>query len=421
MGYMTLAIKTRDISLELALILLLYSTTCFYTLDAQTAYIVMNVLAGALVIYHCRRLMFKLTKYWAWIVILFGVYFFNGFLRLKAGDFNWDRLAISFFQCVLYYIIFFEMLDKPNLEMRLAEAFGVAALLCIITMLLQEGGFFGRELRSVGSTLSGNVNTVGMNLGIMSMFLVFYYGKSKKLFVLVFVMIVMAIMLLTGSKKTLVYIVINVFLVYASSKDKNIGRLALVLLVIAGFYLIFGVEYFYELIGARIVDMLGQMGAHLKNAHYSHSTESRMYMISEGFQIWLKKPILGGGWFYFWSKTKSGYEYSHCNVTELLCSFGLVGTAVFYYPHIAFLKKFRQMKRVYPKNVMQFALALIVMALLIDWMAVTFSSFSSCYIPAILAMVLLDKYRWRQTDRSKGLLWTQDGKAQNDLKEDKNE
>lgn len=377
----------------LALILILYSNVCFYKLDTQIIYILMNALAGGLVALKLDLRRIRITKSIIWLTGIFVLFIGYGTLFLKAGSFNTDRFVISYFQCILYYRIFKDIVFKEGFEKKLAYDFGISALLCIITMYIQEGSFWGREIRSVGSSLAGNVNTVGMSLGIMSLFMVYYHGKNKKISILIFSIIVMMIMMLTGSKKTIVYIIANIFILYSLSKNKYIGIIIMISLFSILAYLVFGVDYFYNLIGSRIIDMLGQMGASIKNAHYSYSTEIRIYMIKEAFDMWLQNPIFGGGTNYFQANTVTIYNYSHCNVTELLCSYGIVGFIIYYIPHLSFFKSYGRIS-LHNKSIADFGLIITVLTLLIDWMSVTYSGFSTMYIPVIFALVI------REVDKS---------------------
>ena len=374
----------------LALVLIIYSNVCFYNLDTQAIFLIMNISAGLLTIFTHKWGRIKLTKPLIWLTAIFSMFIISGVLRDQTGSFNLDRFVVSYYQCVLFYIHIRDIVRSEEYEKKLAFAFGSAAFLCILTMYIKEGSFIGRELRSVGSTLSGNVNTVGMALGVLSLFMIYYYGISRKTAVLISAIIVMTIMMLTGSKKVIVYIIANVFTIYSFSKNKTNGKIVMITLFSIIAYLLFGNEYFYNLLGARIIDMLGQMGFHISNAHYSYSTQVRMYMIGEAFHMWLQNPIIGGGTNYFQAHTATLYEYSHCNVTELLCSFGVIGCLIYYIPHISFIRHYKRMRNI-NENIAHFLLILVVLTLIIDWMAVTFSSFSTVYIPIIFVLVMMER------------------------------
>lgn len=375
----------------LAIALIVYSNICFYKLDTQAIYLIMNVIAGVLTVMSHRWERVTLTKPVIWLTCIFMMFIISGTLRLQTGIFNFDRFVISYFQCILLYILIKDIVADFEYEKVLAYTFGLAAILCILTMYIQEGSFIGRELRSVGSTLSGNVNTVGMGLGILSLFMVYYYGNSRKVLVFLTSIVVMGIMMLTGSKKTIVYIIANVFILYSFSKNKTKGKIMMISLFSVIAYLVFSVDYFYELLGSRIIDMFGQLGLRMNTAHYSYSTQLRLYMIGEAFQMWLRHPLFGGGTNYFQAHTATHYEYSHCNVTELLCSFGIIGCVLFYLPHLTYIRRFKRIVKEEPE-VAHFSLILIILSLLIDWMAITYSSFSTGYIPIIFVLIVMEKH-----------------------------
>ena len=370
----------------ISLVFLVYSNVCFYKLDTIFIYLALNILAGILVILNNFKNKVVITKNILWITFIFSLYISYGVFYLQTGEFNIDRFIISYYQCILYYLVFKSIIKQTDYVKILAIYFGMVSLLCILTMYINEGDFLNRGLRSVGNSMAGNVNTVGMSLGILSMFMTLFYAKERKLYMLFFAIFVMGIMMLTGSKKTIVYIIANIFIIYSYSKNKTVGKLVILLFGALSLYVVFGIDYFYNLLGTRIVDMLGQMGFNLNNAHYSHSTESRMTMIAEGFGFWLKNPLFGGGFNYFMANTSTGYDYSHCNVTEVLCTFGLFGFVMYYFPCFSFFKNYKYLKKIDYK-LTSFCLIMIFAVLIIDWTAVTFSSFSTVYIPVIFTIV----------------------------------
>lgn len=375
----------------LAIALIVYSNICFYKLDTKAVYLIMNVFA-VLITFSSHRLGgVKLTKSIIWLTCIFLIFIVSGILRLKAGTFNLDRFVISYAQCIIFYILIKRIVADIKYEKILAYSFGLAAFLCILTMYIQEGSFTERELRSVGSSLSGNVNSVGMGLGVLSLFMIYYYGKSRKLLSFLASIVVMLIMMLTGSKKTIIYIIANIFILYSFSKNKTKGKIIMISLFSVIAYLILSVDYIYNLLGSRIIDMLGQVGFQISGAHYSNSTYFRMYMIGEAFQMWLQHPLFGGGTNYFQAHTATLYEYSHCNVTELLCSFGIIGGAIYYLPHWIYIKRFRRFVKV-DHEAAYFSMILTVLTFVIDWTAITYSSFSTNFIPIIFVFIIMEKY-----------------------------
>lgn len=375
---------------EFALCLILISTVCFYRLDTMLLFVLMNAVAGVIVIWkHVQQkgLRVCISPFFVWITMIFSMFLIYGTLFLRTGSFNIDRYVIAYAQCILLYCIFKALLMKKDGENRLAYGFAVAACVCVLILLINEIGILQSNDARVGASLAGNVNTVGMALGIMSLFLTYHFGKTKDKKYLLLILVVCALMLVTGSKKCIVYLVADIYVIYSFSKDKTMGKLVLLLLAGLLAYMIFGIDYFYNLIGSRIIDMLGQFGFDIPGAKYSNSTFERMHMIEEGFRFWSENPIFGGGANYFMARTITRYEYSHCNVTELLCNFGLAGTGLYYFAHFQSFASYRRIKKTNSQRA-SFSVILIGLVMLVDWMAVTYSGFATCYLPIIYCFVI---------------------------------
>ena len=125
------------------------------------------------------------------------------------------------------------------------------------------------------------------------------------------------------------------------------------------------------------------------NSIYSRSTSDREFMIKEGWNIFLENPILGGGYNNFFYNTKTRYDYSHCNYIELLCSFGIVGTILYYSQHLKiffYVIKKRLKKKFSIESYL--ILNLCTQILILDFSLVSFYGMFIFYLPIILASVL---------------------------------
>lgn len=121
------------------------------------------------------------------------------------------------------------------------------------------------------------------------------------------------------------------YLFYGGFKFK---RTVIIAVVISMFiYMIFNNEYLYNIIGARTVDFLGNIGFGINEYNYSHSTQSREDLIATAWELFRQRPIIGNGYGAVAKVSPYGY-YSHNNMMELLACYGLVGFFLFYYRHI---------------------------------------------------------------------------------------
>ncbi|PWX16157.1 hypothetical protein CYK66_10200 [Clostridium perfringens] len=83
----------------------------------------------------------------------------------------------------------------------LVKSFAISGVISMLYLISSEKTNILMGGSRIGDSLSGNVNTVGFNFGIISTVLMWSICKEKKIYkVLVFVLLSI-FMLLTGSKK----------------------------------------------------------------------------------------------------------------------------------------------------------------------------------------------------------------------------
>ena len=80
----------------------------------------------------------------------------------------------------------------------------------------------------IGDSLSGNVNVAGANFGILSIFMVYICEKQKKIFNWIILAFVVGVMLLTGSKMTLIILALDLVYFFINSKNKGVTLLLVI-------------------------------------------------------------------------------------------------------------------------------------------------------------------------------------------------
>lgn len=383
---------------EIALIMILVGDICFYTKETYNAYRLF-FLGGIILCFLSFIRYFKprIKKSSAiiWLTLVYGMFFIYGLNFLQAGVFDWDGILIRYIGNISIFLLIGKIFeDKGSLIVR---PFAITGVITIAYIIISESANIISGGLRIGETLSGNVNTVGFNLGFISILVTWSYCLYKKSYKVLFLAILMIFMVLTGSKKALLIVIIDLLLIFIYDHKKAGTWLKIALILAVGIYVIFNVPYFYDILGSRIESMistmiLGQTPTNL----YSYSTDMREVMIREGFQMFQHKPFFGGGWNYFAANTSTHYEYSHCNYVELLCSFGLFGTLLFYSKPISNLFYMISRKVVRyeeTKDIAILALVLIAEMAVADWATVTFSGQSAGYVPIILSCVLVDAMR----------------------------
>ena len=393
-----LSLNRKEINYDcISLILIFIGEVCFYTLDKIFLYLFITGVGVIIGLFHNRnRVYSKIEKdnFIIWVFIMFSIYFIYGFFFLQKGVFTWDTLGYRFIEIITLYLtmsnIFIYDIDLFKKAMIIVGVFSALYLIYLEGLNILGGGI------RIGDSLSGNVNTVGYNFGIISTVIMWFFCREKKSYLIFFFLIFSMLMLLTGSKKVLIIILANLAMYFWFEKDKISGWLITIFILFVSLYLIFNVSYFYNIIGSRVEAMIETILLGSSSPIYSHSTEVREEMIKEALNLFLSKPFLGGGWNYFYAHTAYGYEYSHCNYTEMLCSFGILGTLLFYWRHFHDLKKAYKYRNSYIslyKDLFVLIYVVTFEALILDWATVSFSAQCVWYSSFILSAAAIKAIR----------------------------
>lgn len=382
----------------IALTLLMIGETCFYTANTIKIYILFTG-TGILIAFvnNIKRFTFRIKKdsFILWITGIYILYLLYGLMFLRAGTFSMFSIVYRYIEGIaLYYLISGILLIEFNGITISMVCAGIVTLLYIVS---KDGASILLGGVRIGDGLSGNVNTVGYNLGIISFMVMWSYCCEKKMYKFFLFLLFAVFMLITGSKKTLIILLADVMMLFYYERKRPSIWLKIALFLIAGAYLIFNVQYFYDIIGIRIESMIETMILGNSSIRlYSYSTDVRSEMISSAFKLFLNKPFFGGGWNYFYANTSFGYEYSHCNYVEMLCTFGLFGTIIFYSRHIHNLKVAIKIRKKSSKEIDLCILTILltIIALSLDWAAVTFSAQCVWYLPIIFSACAIDVMRY---------------------------
>lgn len=189
-----------------------------------------------------------------------------------------------------------------------------------------------------GSDL-GNQNAIGMIIAISSIFCFYIIISDKKIFYSVFLLVMIPCILLTGSRKALLFLLMNIIIIlYFKNRNSIMNKLKfifLALLIVCIFsYMVFNIPIFYEIIGDRMENLFSFIGGKTIN---EGSVYIRANMTMVGFELFKKRPFLGYGidnYRFLYSET-----YSHNNFVELMVGIGLLGALIFYLTHIIVIRR----------------------------------------------------------------------------------
>lgn len=213
----------------------------------------------------------------------------------------------------------------------------IACLYILVNSDFSQITRFGSEL--------GNVNSIGMILGLSATFSLYFMLTKRKFINIIFLLIIIPFILLTGSRKALLFIFTNfifiLFYNYIITK-KNIKYAIsflvwIVLLSVILYYLIFNVELFYKVLGKRLENMIDLI---INQETYENSLNTRINMIKTGIEMIKEKPLFGYGidnYRVLYKKHTGVSTYSHNNYIELTVGVGLIGLITYYTTHLILL------------------------------------------------------------------------------------
>ena len=383
----------------LVLTIILFSSSALYSENNKDyyKYIVLAIsgLSYIYVLIHpgLIKLLIK-SKYTLWVFSIFSYYMFYGLVLKSYKEFNWDYTFFVMIVILNVIVWFVGISVKDSVDILIKSATIASILLCLF-ILYNEGSLIFTGAARIGDSASGNVNTVGLYLGIFSILCLYkVLFENKKLYFVIY--IIQAIfMLLTGSKKTLVYLILGFGILYMLKVKlkvyKYIVPLIFTLLLL---YFIFTNPTLYNIIGYRLIDFLGQIGLNVENAQYSYSTDIRKEMIKIGWLAFLRRPLFGNGWFYFSVYSGLG-TYSHNNYIEILVTYGLAGF-IFYYG--IFISTFIKLCKCLQNNYSKLFFTLILTILVSDFASISFYDSPRNYIILFFAHTVADKIIYKNTN-----------------------
>lgn len=366
---------------------------CFYKSDSIKIYWILSFV-GMIIIF------IKSLKYFStvipkhsltlWLIAVYCMYFFYGFFCIKKGVFVWYTLFYRLLESIALYIATKRIVNNYNPE-TLIIPFVISGIISAFYLFLLESQQIISGNARIGGSLSGNVNTVGFIFGLISLLTMWWYCQNKKIIRIILFLLFSFVLLLTGSKKAFMILAIDMLVFFYYQRNQLTRWLKIFAIALFTIYIVFKIPYFYNIIGIRLESMMFTLIGGPQSNFYSYSTDVRNEMIIEGFKIFKNNPLIGGGWNNFYANSIYGYDYSHCNYIEMLCSFGIIGTLVFYSKCFYNIKLlFKTLKSSDSLDCPILAASLIAIELILDWGAVTFSAQCVWYLPIVISSVLIE-------------------------------
>ncbi len=251
--------------------------------------------------------------------------------------------------------------------------------LVMLPYLLRMGSASGYRERIFIGGINYNANAICPDIVFATLFLFYRYTNLKKNRVLNIGMIMLNCfaLLKLGSRSSLIVLlvgfVINGLNVSKSKRVKNIFLGCIIMIAALG--AVMYIPSFYNTIGNRILDTLSFVKGNLNVNNYNQNSDLvRMNLIINGFDMFIKNPIIGYGSGNFSSVNSLFFNsnyYAHNNYIELLVGLGVFGTLLFYWIHIRIILK--KYKPGGSRRIFFLGKELIICSLVLDLMDVTYN------------------------------------------------
>ncbi len=239
---------------------------------------------------------------------------------------------------VVKWILFASIIGSIILVVRIINAYGgIGQMLNYATS--------GGEKR-VGELANENTIGIFMANAVLCCFSFIFYSKGlfKKIALSILMVVFITMLLLTGSKKAIIFIVVgSLIYLFCFTRKQNVSKkifivMLILILVLAIIYAVSNLAAF-----GTIKSRLEQLVEFLTGeGEASQTDQNRINMISGGMSAFLESPIFGNG---------TGYSYvlfgtySHNNFVEILMNYGIVGFSIYYLHYLFLIPKLWKMAK----------------------------------------------------------------------------
>ena len=280
---------------------------------------------------------------------LFGIYCFVLKEHLE-GD--WSRLsglniqtAFSVFLALcIFFIVYYNVdtIEKRERVLTWITLSGVLLsiiVLCIVRSQIIYGLHSAGMLESLAS-FGFHSNHLGVCWAFSFLIGIYLYTKKKTYRYLIYTIVNLLFLILTGSRKAFLYLVVGLATYYFFSK--NSSRINRLLRIVSWFlfavFLVIVSPSLQNLIGERVLNLIDV----LRGGTGNDSTITRLHMIQYGISLIEDNPLFGNGLNYFsisYGMVYGNEVYSHNNYIDITVSGGLVMLFLYYSRFVVVLNR----------------------------------------------------------------------------------
>lgn len=388
----TLRFKDKnDIFHQCALLFVIFGRMNNLMLESDLAFLFVIGVAGIGILLKSRTLLDGGLRYPAWLVGFLALYIVSSMWAEDASRTYTNFIATTGRMIVVLYI-FLYMKDMVDVR-KVVNIFLTAVVLNSLFVLVVYGpGALIAVREEMAEQSAGNNNGIGMSAAwaaVLDWYLGTEPGKKRNPFKILLYLLLVAMVLLSGSKKALLILVLAVATMYIlTRRNKLTVALIVVAAVLVLYQLLIAVPVLYRLVGFRIEEMVQGTISMLKLDAYtlnelmdtslSDSDRVRYNMVFRGLEWAKERPIFGYGmanYIILYARTYGNYLYAHNNYIEILVGLGIVGVVWYYSLHLGIVR--RIWKPAKTNRYAKIAMMLIILTLVLDFGLVSYLELDS--------------------------------------------
>lgn len=394
---------------SLGLFLVFFSSACLWNEDSLRSYILCSaviVVITALSLLSRPVSVHRIinNRFILWVIVTYTLFEIYGLFWLRAGGFNWDFVLVSGVLQICITLMLMTIDSKDDIIRIYSTSCAISILVVCIYMIMKGSVRLSNITlgSSFGLELSGNRNTVATIIGIMLIPEVYLLITEKKLKVVLLSIAVLGslCMLLTGSKKGVIVILLIAWMAFVNDRN-SIKYFVFPLVLLIGIYAIFNIGFLYNVIGFRLKDMFAALGIGTAVTRAQSTSIRRMYILLGLKSMW-HHPVLGGGMNYFQYINNARY-YSHNNYVELLNNFGFFGTLLYYYPFIrgcAYMRKMQLKYNCIERTTYIFLVIYLLSKFALDYAMVSYSTMCVFSMQFVLLAEYVRRIKYEQSQNN---------------------
>ena len=339
-------LKEMTISRICIFLFLIFNVGCYFAELSSLVSLSYVFLLGGCFVSLMEKRRFPNIVFVMWI-LAFLAYSFVSVLWSYSVDLTFQSIIILLKVAITVICFYYMLQSKEDFQFSLGALSLAGVLWGILYLSLLD---FDISVLSNNRFYSGNDNFFDMpNLNVVSLYLSFsfvYFSfmffRTKNVCTLILAIVALFLIVVLGSRKSIISIVICLALIFPKLHKSN--KVQLIAFIFISLFLL--VSFIPSEYISFVSERLGQLNFLAEEIKLDESDQIRVALFDRGIDYSMDAPILGNGFYVFsqlFNRDCGIAFYSHNNFIETYVGGGLVGFLMYYVMYIyLFLKVYRR-------------------------------------------------------------------------------